>query len=181
MNLNNFYVLVDTQTKQVIDKIQKLPENWKNIAGLSGFSDKELCDLIWAGHHNLGWINIHSEEIKEYASSQDNLELNKNTFKVLISNLRKEKQLEPIDYQGAKLKTNIETRGSLFLLKEKEKVNFKCINGYRTFTSSQIAEICDRIDNYIQTLFDCEMEIYRQIDECHSISDFFNVKFDFLK
>jgi hypothetical protein len=66
MHLTNFYVLVDTETKQIINKIQKLPENWKNIAGLPGLSDEELCDLKWAGQHNYGWINIHSEKIKEY-------------------------------------------------------------------------------------------------------------------
>jgi hypothetical protein len=179
MNLNNFYVLVDTETKQVIDKIQKLPENWQNIAGLPGLSDEELCDLKWAGHHNLGWINIHSENIKQYTSSLDNLELNKNTFKALISELRKEKQSEPIQYQEAKLKSNIKTWHSLSLLKERDKINYKCINGYYTFTSLQMIEISDRIEKQIQTLFDCEMEIYHQIDKCKSISDFFNITFEF--
>lgn len=47
MNLNKFYVLVDTEQKIVIDKIQRLPENWKNIAGLPGLTDEEICDLKW--------------------------------------------------------------------------------------------------------------------------------------
>jgi hypothetical protein len=179
MNLNNFYVLVDTETNQVIDRIQKLPQNWQNIAGLPGLSDEELCDLKWAGHRNLGWINIHSEKIKEYTSPPENLDLNKNTFKFLISELRKEKQSEPIEYNGAKLKSNIQTWHSLSLLKEKEKVNYKCINGYYTFTSLQIVEICDKIEQQIQTPFDREMEIYDQIDKCQSISDFFNVIYTF--
>ena len=179
MNLTNFYVLVDTETKEIIDKIQKLPENWKNIAGLSALSDEELCDLKWAGQHNLGWINIHSEKIKEYTSLSENLDLNKNTFKFLISELRKEKQSEPIEYNGARLKSNIQTWHLLSLLKEKEKVNYKCINGYFTFTSLQLAEICDKIEQQIQSLFDCEMQIYQQIDACQSISDFLNVTYDF--
>jgi hypothetical protein len=179
MNLNNFYVLVDNERNQIIDKIQKLPQNWKNIAGLPGLTDEELCDLKWAGHHNLAWINIHSEKIKEYTSSLQNLELNKNTFKLLVSDLRKEKQSEPIDYYGAKIKCDFRTRCSLYVLKEKEKVNFKCINGYYTFTSLQISEIYDKIEAQIQTLFDQELEIYNQIDKCQSISDFFNVKYDF--
>ena len=33
-NLSEFYVLVDTRDKIVIDKIQKLPQSWKNISGL---------------------------------------------------------------------------------------------------------------------------------------------------
>jgi hypothetical protein len=179
MNLNRFYVLVDTEKKEVVDKIQTLPENWKNIAGLPGLTDEELCNLKWAGHHNLAWINIHSEKIKEYTSSPENLDLNKNTFKVLVSELRKEKQSELIEYKGAKLKSNAQTWHSLSLLKERKEVNYKCINGYYSFTSLQIAEICDMMEQQIEILFDREMEIYNQIDKCHSISDFFNVTYDF--
>jgi hypothetical protein len=178
MNLNNFYVLVDIETHQVIDKIKKLPQNWKNIAGLPGLSDEELCDLKWVGQHNLGWINIHSEKIKEYESSSENLELNKNEFKVLISELIKEQKSEPIEYCGARLKSDHQTWNSLFILKECDKVNYKCIDGYHTFTSSQIAEIYFIISQNIQKYFNIEMEIYTQIDSCQSISDFFNVKYD---
>jgi hypothetical protein len=178
MNLNNFYVLVDTETKLVIDKIQKLPENWKNIAGLPGLTDKELCDLKWAGQNNFGWINIHSELIKEYKSSKENLELNKNTFKDLITSLRKERQESPIQYEGARIKPDNKTLYALFLLKDKPTVNFKCLNGYYTFNSEQIKELYDIIDSNIQKYFDIEMSIYQQIEVCESISDFFNVNYD---
>jgi hypothetical protein len=178
-NLNNFYILVDTEKKIVIDKIQKLPQNWKNIAGLPGLSDEELRDLKWAGHSNLGWINIHSEEIKQYSSSQENLELNKNEFKSLITQLRKEKQSEVIEYQGAKLKSDTNTLYSLFLLHKKKEVNYKCINGYYTFTSPQICELYDIIDTNMQKWFDWEMNVYAQIDVCKNISDFLNVNYDF--
>jgi hypothetical protein len=177
MNLNNFYVLVDTEKKITIDKIQTLPQNWKNIAGLPGLSDEELCDLEWAGQHNQGWINIHSEKIKEYTSPAENLELNKNTFKLLISDLRKEKQNEPIEYNNAKLKSDTKTWYSLFLLKTKKSVNYKCINGYFTFTSLQIAEICDKLEEQIQKWFDWEMNVYQQIDSCQTIADFFSVNY----
>jgi hypothetical protein len=178
-NLNNFYILVDTEKKIVIDKIQKLPQNWKNIAGLPGLSDEELHDLTWAGYSNLGWINIRSKEIKEYSSSQENLELNKNEFKSLITQLRKEKQSESIEYQGAKVKSNITTLYSLFLLQHKEKINYKCINGYHTFSSLQIKELYAIIESNIQKWFDWEMNVYSQIDKCQSISDFVTVNYDF--
>jgi hypothetical protein len=174
-NLNNFYILVDTEKKLVIDKIQKLPQNWKNIAGLSGLSNKELRDLKWAGYSNLGWISIHSEEIKDYSSSKENIQLNKNEFKSLITQLRKEKQSEAIEYQGAKLKSDTNTLYSLFLLQHKEKINYKCINGYYTFTSLQIKELYDIIESNIEKWFDWEMSVYSQIDACQSVSDFLNV------
>lgn len=178
-NLNDFYILVDTEKKIIIDKIQKLPYNWKNIAGLPGLSDDEIRDLKWAGHSNLGWINIRSSEIKEYSCSVENLELNKNTFKDLISNIRKEKQSESIEYQGAKVKSNTKTLYSLFLLHNKKKVNYKCINGYHTFTSLQICELYDILESNMQKWFDWEMNVYSQIDACKSIFDFLNVNYDF--
>ena len=173
MNLSNFYVLIDTENKEIIDKFQKLPKNWKNIAGLSGLSDEKLEDLKWAGHHNLGWINLSSPKIKDFKMSPENLELNKNTLKVLISEQRKEKQDNPIEYKGAKIKTDLKTRYSLFLIKnsEKQKINFKCINGYFTFTHKEIVDVYNLIENKIQKYFDDEMKIYQKIDECQSIVD----------
>lgn len=175
-NLNNFYVLVDTEKKIIIDKIQTLPYNWKNITGLPGLSDDEIRDLTWAGHSNLGWINIRASEINQYSCSVENLELHKHTLKDLISNIRKEKQSESIEYRGAKLKSNIKTLYSLFLLQTKESVNYKCINGYYTFTQKQIKELYDIMESHIQKWFDWEMNIYSQIDNCQNISDFLNIK-----
>jgi hypothetical protein len=176
--LNKYYVLVDTEKKIVIDKIQKLPENWKNISGLLSLSDEQLKDLKWSGNNNLGWISINSQEIKKYSSSKENLELNKNTFKYLITDIRKNKQSEYIQYQGAKIKPDIKTLYSLSLLKLKKDVNFKCLNGYYTFTSFQVSELYDIVDSNIQKWFDWEMNVYSQIDSCNSISDFFNVNYE---
>lgn len=178
MNLNNFYVLVDTENKIVIDKIQKLPKNWNNISGLSGLSDEQLCDLKWAGHHNIGWVNIHSELIKEYSSSLENLNLNKNTFKSLVTEIRKEKQYTPIEYNGAKIKADNRTFCTLHILKERDYVNFKCLDGYHTFTSLQMQKIYTIVNEQMQKYFDIEMKIYKQIDSCKSIADFLYVNYD---
>ena len=178
-NLNNFYVLVDIENKIVIDRIQKLPENWRNIAGLPGLSDEELCNLSWAGWKNIGWINIHSEKILEYKSSQENIELNKNTFKSLITEIRKEQQSSSIQYEGMRIKPDTKTLYSLFVLQNKENINFKCMNGYCTFTSKQLKELCDIIELHVQKWFNWEMNVYCQIDLCQNISDFLNVNYSF--
>ena len=178
MILDDYYVLVDTQQKIVIDKIQKLPNNWHNISGLSGLSENELCDLKWAGHHNLGWVSIASKLIKEYKSPVENLELNKNTLKQLISEIRKEKESDGIEYQGIKIKTDEKTRYSLLIkkLQGKEEVNYKCFNHYHIFTNMQINEICDMMETYIQECFDWEMSVYQQIENCKELSDFISIK-----
>lgn len=179
MKLNDFYILVDIEQKITIDKIQELPLNWSNISGLNGLSDEELSDLKWAGHPNIGWINIKSEKIKEYTSSPENLELNKNTLKGFISNKRKALQQIPISYNGAILKCSIEILNFLSSIQSKEKINYKCVNGYYTFTSEQIKDILNMMQNHIQKYFDVEMQIYKQIDSCQSISDFFDINYDF--
>jgi hypothetical protein len=179
MNLNDFYVLVDTENNQVIDKIQELPENWKNISGLKSLEDKKLEDLRWAGHHNLGWVNIKSENIKKFSCNEENLTLNKNELKYLISKVRKEKQQEPITYKSAIIKTDTKTRYSLEILKNNDQINFKCVNGYFCFSSLEVKELCDMIDKKIQKYFDMEKSIYGQIDNCKSISNFFYISYDF--
>jgi len=174
MILDDYYVLVDTQQKIVIDKIQKLPNNWRNISGLSGLSDDELCDLKWAGHHNLGWVSIASELIKEYHSQSENLELNKNTLKQLISKIRKEKESSGIEYQGIRFKTDEKTRYSLLIkkLQGNAQVNYKCFNRYHTLTSEQINEVCIIMEKHIQECFDWEMRAYQQIEACENIFEF---------
>lgn len=181
MNLNDFYVLVDIEKKIVIDKIQTLPLNWVNISGLPNYDDKKLSDLTWAGHKNLGWINIKSIIIKKFSSLSENFNLNKNEFKRLISERRKEKQLNPILYKEAKINPDIETRYSLlnFKLSDKTHINFKCINGYYNFNKFEVDEICAIIDEQIQKYFDIEKNIYEQIDKCASIQDFFEVNYEF--
>ena len=115
--LNDFYILVDTEKKKIIDKIQKLPKNWKNISGIPRLTDEELCDLTWAGQINLGWINLKSNLIREYYSDDENLELNKNTLKNLISEIRKDKESKPVIYKGIRINTDEKTRYSLMIKK----------------------------------------------------------------
>jgi hypothetical protein len=177
MNLTDFYVLVDNHQKIIIDKVQKLPQNWKNIAGLPGLSDKELSNLDWAGLTNFGWISISSNKIKEYYSPPENLELNKNTLKQLISEIRIEKQETEIKYKNIQLKLDQKSINWFFYKKiqKSSRVNFKIHNKFYTFTSYEISEICDIIERHIQNCFDWEMRIYNQIDACNKISDFLNI------
>ena len=92
---------------------------------------------------------------------------------------RKEKQNEVIIYNSAKIKSDILTRYSLEILKEKQKINYKSINGYYVFSSVDIKNICDMIDKQTQNYFDIEKNIYEQIDKCTSITDFLNINYDF--
>lgn len=184
-NLNNFYVLVDTEKNIVIDKIQTLPENWCNISGLPGLSEDELKDLKWAGHHNKGWISIKSENIKKYKSPPENFQLQKNTFKKLISDLRNKKENEPIFFNKIKINIDDKTRYTLFIKRilcennPQLTFNYKCCGEYYILTSNDIIELTDLIENRIQYLFDTECKIFNQIDNCEQIYDFFDINYTF--
>ena len=182
MNLNDLYVLVDTEKNLIIDKVQELPENWNNISGLKCLSEDKIKNLDWSGNKNLGWISIKSEDIKKYSSSKETLELNKNYLKSLVSKIRKEKQSEHIRYDNALFKTDLKTRQSLLLLINSDlenDINFKCLNGYFSFDQYQLEDILDKINSHIQKYFDIEKNIFDQIDRCDSIKDFANINYDF--
>lgn len=178
MNQTDYYILVDLEKKIVISKIQKLPQNWNNICGLPGYTDDELKKLDWAGHKTLGWINLSSGDIDEFSMSPENLSLNKNTFKDIISTSRKSKQDEPIVYKNRKVYPKIKTLQSLNLLLNKETVSFKCVDGYVKLTCEEIKELYDLVDQKIQSLFDLEMELYSKIDDFKVVSDFRSIEVD---
>jgi hypothetical protein len=133
--LNDYFVLVDNEQKIIIDKIQKIPDYWNNIAHPGNFSDEELRDLTWSGNLNIGWVRINSEYIKEYSSSKENLELNKNQLKYIFSKTIQEKQNLPIEYNGIKIIPDEKTRYSFWIKKIQsvDKFNYKINNKYHTF------------------------------------------------
>lgn len=185
MNINNFYILVDTEKKVTIGKIEKLPENWNNISGLSNFTDDQLKDLSWSGNNNIGFVKLSSEELQEYSSSEENLDLNKSQLKILVSNNKAEKKSEYVIFNNIKIPVDDNTRYSILIKRiqalkdESLTFNFKCFGEYSTFTSLQMIEVSDIIEQYIQSLYDKEMEIFNAIDSCQTISDFLNINYDF--
>jgi hypothetical protein len=183
--MKNFYVLVDPQNKIVLDQVQELPENWRNIAGLPGLSDEEICDLKWAGWDNLGWINISSPEMSEYDSSPENLEMNKLNFKILVSEKVNQKKESLLSYNDISIPTDSETRLELLILKEKAKENteksfvLKLRFKYYEFSSQDIINISNLIEDHNESCNMWEKDVYSQIESCQSLADFPNVNYDF--
>ena len=44
-------------TGEALNELQDLPDNWRNISSLKGSIDR-LNDLAWAGHPDMGWIEV---------------------------------------------------------------------------------------------------------------------------
>jgi hypothetical protein len=183
--MTNFYVLVDPQNKIILDKVQELPENWRNIAGLPGLSDEELLDLKWAGWDNLGWINIRSPKISDYESSPENLEMNKLTLKVLVTEKVNQKKESLLIYNDILIPTDSETRLELLILKERSQKNLektfalKLRFQYYEFSAEDIINISNLIEDHNESCNLWEKEVYSQIESCQSIADFPKVNYDF--
>lgn len=182
IDFSKFYVLVDTEKNIIIDKIQELPQNWKNIAGLPGLSDYELENLEWAGHKNLGWISIQSPKIKNYLISKENFELQKNILKDLVSSKTKEIENNKTIYKSILVEINSINRSiitSYYIRSQKNSnLQFYCkfFNKYYTFTSKEIEDLYDIIESHYFSIAEFEMKIYNQIDSCQNIFDFLNIK-----
>lgn len=183
--MKNFYVLVDPQNKIILDKVQELPENWKNIAGLPGLSDEEIRDLKWAGWDNLGWINISSPEMFDYESSPENLEMNKLTFKLLVTEKVNEKKESLLTYKQVQVPTDPETRFELLVLKERSLQNpeknfmIKFRFKYYEFSAEDIINIANLIEDHNESCNLWESKVYCQIESCQSIAEFSVVNYDF--
>jgi hypothetical protein len=183
--MKNFYVLVDPQNKIILDKVQELPENWRNIAGLPGLSDEELRDLKWAGWDNLGWINIRSPEMFDYKSSPENLEMNKLTFKTLVTEKVNEKKESLLAYKQVQIPTDVETRLELLILKERAAQNpektfiIKLRFKYYEFSAEDVINISNIIEDHNESCNLWESKVYYQIESCKSLADFSNINYDF--
>ena len=183
--MSNFYVLVDPQNKIVLDKIQELPENWRNIAGLPGLSDEEIRDLKWAGWDNLGWINIRSSEMFDYESSSEKLEMNKLTLKFLVTEKVNEKKESLLSYKEILIPTDSETRLELLILKERAQQNpektfvLKLRFRYYEFSAEDIINISNLIEDHNESCNLWEKEVYSQIESCQSLAEFSNINYDF--
>lgn len=181
MNLNKFYVLVDTEKKIIIDKIQELPEYWNNISNLSALSNEELENLDWSGNKNLGWMNITSQKLKFYEIQEDTLTLNKNAFKELISKERKIKQDCEIFYKNISFTCNQKTILFLSLKKySNNKIfNYKSNENYYQINIDEINEIYTIMNEHIQKCFDWEKKITDQLEKITKVTEFAHINYDF--
>lgn len=184
MKKNDPYVLVDTKQKLVIDRIQQLPECWRNISGLPGYSDEELCELTWAGWDSLGWINVRTGNLNNFVSTPENFEMNKNQLKQCISEKRKEKEIKFFDYKGIQVEPSQELKNNLFLLSRQAEKNtaklysIKFANKYHNLLGREILELCDIIIENTIKWNNWESTIYNQIDSCQTLSELSNINYD---
>lgn len=171
MTRKNFYVLVDKESNKVLSHPTKLPENWQNIQGLSSLTDEELSDLEWAGHKNFGWVKFDSEFDFDFEFSTDWLEFAKNSVKNEYANQRWENEKKGILYKGVLIDSDDRTKTAILLKlqtvitsSEEKTFSWKYNNSTFEFSSADIINISNSLNDYIQKCFDVEAELIVQVN-----------------
>ena len=171
MTRTNFYVLVDTNTNEIINHPVELPEDWNTIHGLRAFTDEQLSNLEWAGHSNLGWIKFDSNFPTTYTFAENWQIFAKETLKEKYSELRWEAEIKGIDYKGIIIGTDDRTKTTILLKKEllistssEETFSWKYNGVIYQFTVEDVIKISSAIDDYIQKCFEVEADLIKELD-----------------
>jgi len=186
--MDDFFFVINPIENKIINAPQKMGINWKNICTIRSLSTEELYDLSWAGHEGVGFVKACGENkdiIQNLNCDPDILILVKNTYKKIISEKRKEKESFPILVEGKFLIQLTEKCKLHMLMKYIECIsnedlsfNWKSNTGPIKFTAIKFILLYKKIQSHIQNLFDKEIEIHNQIDECQDIKSLMNVELD---
>ena len=88
----SYYTYVNKSLTRIEDLVQKLPENWKNVSGLSFFSDEKLSDMTWAGYSDHAWVPFETFDFTGYTHEPDWFEISKNNIKAEIRREKKTRE-----------------------------------------------------------------------------------------
>lgn len=176
MGSNIFYVFVDKKNKKILDLIQKLPQDWKNVNGLNLHSESELMDLVWAGHENCAWISFNNFDFTGYESVDNWFEISKNNIKSEFEN-QSEKQLkEVLSWNDSYFIFDSTFKSNLsFILSlstdSSSTHTFNFINGDRVLTRNELLDLASNSNEYIESVISVKQNIMQLIDSCSSIQE----------
>lgn len=178
--MNELYVLVDLKENTIISPLMELPSDWANINGLNLFPKDKIKNLSWAGHENLGWISFSDKNLSEFSAPDQWLEMSKLKLKSIISAQRWEKENEVLTFKGKQLKIDERTKVSLSFkitnLKDtNETVVWKFMNGLFEIDFSELIELYDFINSYIQDCFNVEYDFSNLVNSAQTKDDLSNL------
>lgn len=174
--MNDYYVLVDYELNKIINVLNPIQDNWNNISGLRNYTDKELKNLSWAGHPNLGWIKITSPNISNFTCDENWLEISKNNLKKIVKDKKEFALGEELLFNGKRIKADEKTKTELSLklltIEENNTISWKFIDEFHQVAKKDILDMLKFIVNYTQQCYDEEMRLYEEIDSISTIAEF---------
>lgn len=177
MNNLNLHVFVNTKDKQILDVIQKLPENWRNINGLDLHSEEKLSDLGWAGHDDHAWIPFDKFNFNEYTYADGWLEISKNNIKTLIEKEKIKALDQVLSWNGNDFIFNNDFKINLsFALTTTSNLpdinqTFTFLNGTKTLSKDELTDISKSINQYIESVSNAELSMIKLIDSINNIEE----------
>lgn len=178
------YALVNLETKEVVDRLQPLPEYWENISQLGALEYEQVKNLEWAGHPNKGWISVNDPFFAECTCSEDNLNMNKLNLKVEIQNQMDMKRECLLKYKEYDIPFNQDVRVEFSILRTYAKdlrnsyFPIKLRFQYYNFTGHEVLEIGDLLEKHNQDCNKLESSIYSQVDACANLADLTKINYD---
>lgn len=180
----NTYALVNHRDMMVVDRLQPLPEGWRNMSQLSALTDEELFELSWAGWENEGWVCVTDPRFGDYSCPEETLNMNKLNLKAEVQNQINGLRETLLKYKEKDIPFNDEVRTEFHILSERAKdlpnsyFLVKMRFEYFQFTGREILEISDMLELHNQNCNMKEYSIFKDIEACQSLKELTEVNYD---
>lgn len=170
----SYYTYVNKSLTRIEDLVQKLPENWKNVSGLSFFSDEKLSDMTWAGYSDYAWVPFETFDFTGYTHEPDWFEISKNNIKAEIRREKKTKLVEVLTWNGKNFIPDNDTKvGLSFIVSssgaDTDTFSWDFIGETSTITKADAQQIIDFINQYSNNVSAVQEEIGQNIDNAATI------------
>ena len=177
-------MLVDSKKNLIISPIMELPLNWGNISGVKSLPKEKLEDLSWAGEVGLGWKKITDPNLITVNVNEDWIGFQRENLKKIVSSKRKKMESEILTFGEKQIKLNERIKNSLSFklsgsFNNADTLIWKFMNGTYEVTYSELKEIRDSIDSYLQECFNLEHKFSNIVDTTKEINDLFSINFSF--
>lgn len=177
--MNDLYFEINPKEKKILSPPQELDVNWKNISGILFLSKDELYDLSWAGYSDIGFVKIDKENIdliKNLTYDDYIFNITKSKCNTIVSQNRYEKEIQTllVDNEfsiqlSEKFKLNMLMKYNECISDSNLSFHWKTIGGFVEFDSERFLKLYKKIQQYTQSLFDLERDLYKKIEDCQDI------------
>lgn len=177
--MNDLYFEINPKEKKILSPPQELDVNWKNISGILFLSKDELYDLSWSGYLDIGFVKIDKENIdliKNLTYDDYIFNITKSKFNTIVSQNRYEKEIQTLLVDNKfsiqlseKFKLNVLMKYNECIVNNNLSFHWKTIGGFVEFDSKKFLKLYKKIQEYAQSLFDLERDLYKKIEDCQDI------------
>jgi hypothetical protein len=178
----SYYTYVNKSLTRIENIVQKLPENWRNIHGLSFLSDEKLSDMTWAEHPGYAWVPFETFDFTGYTYESDWFEVSKNSIKEEIRKEKRTKLRNVLTWNEKDFIPDNDTKiGLSFIVSssgaDTDTFSWDFIGETATITKADAQQIVDFINQYSNDVSVAQKETEQNIDNADTIASLQSVNF----